>query len=425
MLASTTSASSLPPPNASTSPEDAIAYYKAQYEQLEAELADFQLSSRDLELELERDVEESEKREQKLKAKVEAAEYEIDEWKTKYKKSKAEASAVQSTLQKEITSLRDAHRTLQLKLRDIEVANDDFERQARNTTSSLEDMESKYNIAIERGVLLEEEIKSGEREREKLRFENQRLRDELADLKVETHIVQEKLRKAEAATASANAAAAAATAAAAAAAKSSSSAAASASASAATKSRTRKVSNAAASASNQKLARYTNLRLTVRARLNFALLMTERARSEETQCKEPRTEALSWDAFLMAECPTRDAQCEPLIYSIRGWFSGEKHLPYLTAYAGVRFAEAGTYRVRLNGRGCDGTDDRVRDLSLWDSTWLSYFLADLMSWPRQTVFVQVPRSRIGEALLLSWEMPVLPGFPEWETPSMTVERCHE
>ncbi|KAI5293480.1 NADH:ubiquinone oxidoreductase [Ascosphaera acerosa] len=185
------------PPTAATSPEDAIAYYKAQYEALEAELAEFQLSSRDLEAELEKDVEESEKREQKLKAKVEAAEYEIDEWKTKYKKSKAEASAVQSALQKEITALRDAHRTTQLKLRDMEVANDDFERQARNTTSSLEDMEQKYNMAIERGVLLEEEVKAGEREREKLRIDNQRLRDELADLKVETHIVMEKLRKAE------------------------------------------------------------------------------------------------------------------------------------------------------------------------------------------------------------------------------------
>ena len=84
-----------------------------------------------------------------------------------------------------------------MKLRDIEVANDDFERQARHTTSSLEDLESKYNVAIERGVLLEEEIRNGEQERESLRIETQRLRDELSDLRIEAHIVQEKLRKAE------------------------------------------------------------------------------------------------------------------------------------------------------------------------------------------------------------------------------------
>ena len=116
---------------------------------------------------------------------------------SKCKQSKAEANTVQNTLQKEITSLRDTNRTIQLKLRDIEVANDDFERQARNTTSSLEDLESKYNVAIERGVMLEEEIRAGEQEREALRIETQRLRDELSDLRIEAEIMQDKLRRSE------------------------------------------------------------------------------------------------------------------------------------------------------------------------------------------------------------------------------------
>lgn len=58
-------------------------------------------------------------------------------------------------------------------------------------------MEYKHNAAIERGVLLEEEMREGEQEREGLRIQNQRLRDELSDLKVEAEIVQEKLRNAE------------------------------------------------------------------------------------------------------------------------------------------------------------------------------------------------------------------------------------
>ena len=78
------------------------------------------------------------------------------------------------------------------------MANDDFERQARNTTSSLDDLESKYNVAIERGVMLEEEMKVGEQEREALRIETQRLRDELGDLKVEAEIRSDKLRHAQA-----------------------------------------------------------------------------------------------------------------------------------------------------------------------------------------------------------------------------------
>lgn len=93
--------------------------------------------------------------------------------------------------------MRETNRTLQLKLRDIEVDNDDYERQARNTTSSLEELESKYNVAIERGVILEEEIRSGEQEREDLRIQTQRLRDELSDLRIEAEITREKLRLSE------------------------------------------------------------------------------------------------------------------------------------------------------------------------------------------------------------------------------------
>ncbi|RKF60970.1 Nuclear distribution protein nudE-like protein 1 [Erysiphe neolycopersici] len=176
-------------------PEGSLAYYKSQYEQLEHDLAEFQASSHQLEVELEKDVEAAEKRERNLKEKVENLGFEVDEWKAKYKQSKLEASAAQSTLQKEITTLRDANRSLQLKLRDIEVENDDFERQARNTSSSLEDLESKYNVAIERVVLMEEEIKVGEQERENLRIENQRLRDELSDVKIEAEVMQDKFRK--------------------------------------------------------------------------------------------------------------------------------------------------------------------------------------------------------------------------------------
>ena len=93
--------------------------------------------------------------------------------------------------------MRDTNRTLQLKLRDIEVVNDDYEQQARHTTSSLEDVESKYNVSIEKGVMLEEEIRAGEQEREGLRIETQRLRDELSDLRIESEITMEKLRHAE------------------------------------------------------------------------------------------------------------------------------------------------------------------------------------------------------------------------------------
>ncbi|TKA69591.1 hypothetical protein B0A55_09260 [Friedmanniomyces simplex] len=177
--------------------EQELDYYKKQYEQLETDLADFQASSKELEEQLERDIEAAEKNERKLKEQVEKLGFEVEEWKTKHKQAKAEANSAQNALQKEITTLRESNRALQLKLRDVEVVNDDYERQARNTESSLEDLESKYNVTIERGVMQEEEIRMGEQEREALRIETQRLRDELGDLKVESEITLEKLRLAD------------------------------------------------------------------------------------------------------------------------------------------------------------------------------------------------------------------------------------
>ncbi|KAF2790754.1 hypothetical protein K505DRAFT_377311 [Melanomma pulvis-pyrius CBS 109.77] len=188
---------SSPPSGGWNSMQEELAYYKTQYETLEVELQEFQTSSKELEAELEKDVEESEKRERRLQEKLERLGFEVEEWKTKYKQSKTEATSAQNLLQKEITKLRDSERTLQLKLRDIEVQNDDFERHTRHQNSSLEDLESKYNVAIERTVMLDEEIKIGENEREGLRIEAQRLRDEFSDLRIEAEIQQEKLRLAE------------------------------------------------------------------------------------------------------------------------------------------------------------------------------------------------------------------------------------
>ncbi|KAK8041785.1 nuclear distribution protein nudE [Apiospora rasikravindrae] len=181
------------PPNADASPEESLAWYKSQYEQLANELADFRDSSHELEQELEKDLDAADKRERSLQEKAESLQFEADEWKEKCKNAKAEGNAAQNALEKEITTLREANRAMQHKLRDIEVANDDFERQARNTTSSLEDMESKFNQAIERTVMMEEEIKMGEQERETLRIEAQRLREGA----VEAEILQDKLKKAE------------------------------------------------------------------------------------------------------------------------------------------------------------------------------------------------------------------------------------
>ena len=69
------------PPGESTAAEDALAWYKAQYELLESELSEFKESSMELEKELERDIEEAEKRERSLQKRLEELTDEVEEWK--------------------------------------------------------------------------------------------------------------------------------------------------------------------------------------------------------------------------------------------------------------------------------------------------------------------------------------------------------
>ena len=69
------------PPSDSASAEDALAWYKSQYEQLEHELVEFRESSRELEQELERDIEQAEKRERAFQEKAESVGFEVEEWK--------------------------------------------------------------------------------------------------------------------------------------------------------------------------------------------------------------------------------------------------------------------------------------------------------------------------------------------------------
>ncbi len=69
------------PPTGDTSAEDALAWYKSQYEQLEQELAEFRESSKELEAELEKDLDAADKRERSLREKAEALEFEVEEWK--------------------------------------------------------------------------------------------------------------------------------------------------------------------------------------------------------------------------------------------------------------------------------------------------------------------------------------------------------
>lgn len=84
-------------------------------------------------------------------------------------------NATTASLQRELDQLRQAHQTIKVQMRDLEMGNDDLERNGRAVSSSLADAEAKYGKTLEEKILLEHELldKAGVEE------ECQRLKDEI------------------------------------------------------------------------------------------------------------------------------------------------------------------------------------------------------------------------------------------------------
>ena len=80
-----------------------------------------------------------------------------------------------TSLQRELDKLRQEYQQLKVQLRELELGNDDLERNERAVSSSLADLEAKYSRALEEKILLEHELL----EKAKFEEENQRLKDEL------------------------------------------------------------------------------------------------------------------------------------------------------------------------------------------------------------------------------------------------------
>ena len=80
-----------------------------------------------------------------------------------------------SSLQRELDTLRKDHQQLKIQLRELEMGNDDLERNERAISSSLADIEQKYGRVLEEKILLEQDmfVKANVEE------ESQRLKDEL------------------------------------------------------------------------------------------------------------------------------------------------------------------------------------------------------------------------------------------------------
>ncbi|KAI9479508.1 hypothetical protein BDB00DRAFT_858866 [Zychaea mexicana] len=178
--------------------QEELEYYRSHAENLEgtlqetrAALDEFQVSSRELEEELEKELQTTEKAYKDLKSRCEHYKFEADEWKSKYTNAKHEQNTATLQMQREIDILRRTEEMFRRKILELELDNDDLERTERAATSSLSDLEVKLNKAIERNVILENEIAI----KDNLTEQTQRLRDELNDVNHELSVSRQRSTK--------------------------------------------------------------------------------------------------------------------------------------------------------------------------------------------------------------------------------------
>ncbi|KAI9460918.1 hypothetical protein BJY52DRAFT_1261222 [Lactarius psammicola] len=171
-------------------------YYEAaeMLTETKNELDDFHQSSKELEEELERELQRTEKAQQELKVKVERAESERDSWKSKFMSLQTNHNTTTTSLQRELDSLRQENQRTKVQLRELEMGNDDLERNERAVASSLSDVEAKYARALEEKILLEHELL----DKAHLEEECQRLKDELRDSNTEVSVLRDQLAAAQA-----------------------------------------------------------------------------------------------------------------------------------------------------------------------------------------------------------------------------------
>lgn len=80
-----------------------------------------------------------------------------------------------TSLQRELDTVRQEHQRIKVELRELEMGNDDLERNERAISSSLADIEQKYSRVLEEKILLEHELI----DKAHVEEECQRLKDEL------------------------------------------------------------------------------------------------------------------------------------------------------------------------------------------------------------------------------------------------------
>ena len=99
----------------------------------------------------------------------------LDTHQSKFMSLQTTHNTTTTSLQRELDTIRKEHQQLKVQLRELEMGNDDLERNERAISTSLADIEQKYARVLEEKILLEHELL----DKANVEEECQRLKDEL------------------------------------------------------------------------------------------------------------------------------------------------------------------------------------------------------------------------------------------------------
>lgn len=163
-----------------------ISRLRNELEQAQQEVDEVLESTKEIEAQLELDVTQAEKQLANVRRKNDDLSLDVQDWKERFTKAQKEYEAEVSLLQKELKETKNSYHQVRSQLRDEELKHDDLERQERIVTTSYQDLEEKFHEALERNANLEVELE----ERNSLREECQRLKDEIRDLGAEMAVMK-------------------------------------------------------------------------------------------------------------------------------------------------------------------------------------------------------------------------------------------
>lgn len=169
--------------------DEEIQYWKDKCMELETDLKELSESSKQVENELETMLKDADRNNKELRTKNNRMKLDFETLQDKLSQFQEDSFRQIEDLQQANSTFQEREENYKKYIRELEQKNDDLERSQRETHTSYREYNEKFNGALERIAILQDELY----EKESLKATVQRLKDEAAELRQEIKIQEKKM----------------------------------------------------------------------------------------------------------------------------------------------------------------------------------------------------------------------------------------